>query len=163
MAKYITLANGKRKMESAVNSSAGAADANKIVELNAQGQIDDSMLPDQDVRTAISGEALAAGDFVHILSDGTVVKADFSNGRGADGYVKDGVASATAVKVYFEGVNGGLSGLTPGRVYLDSTGQVTSTPKDPDTATSGQIHQYLGKAISATEIQTEIQDCVILA
>ena len=160
----MTLDSGKRKLEDGLSVSAGAADSGKIVETNADGKIDDSLLPDQDIREVDSGEALSAGDYVHIDSSGEAVKADFSNGRGADGFVKDSVSAGVAVKVYFEGVNADLSSLTAGtRYYLDTTGNVTATPKDPDTANAGEIHQYIGKAVSTTEIQTEIQDCVVLA
>lgn len=156
--QFITLENGKRVLRTAIGTSAGAADANKIVQTDASGKIDPTLLPDLDSATKVAGEALSAGDFVHILdTTGEIVKADATNGRPAHGFVKDAIAAAASGVVNFEGTNAGLSGLTPGkRYYLDAAGAVTLTPK----SASGELHQYLGTSCSATEITTEIADCI---
>jgi len=163
--KFMTLSGGKKVLTASNNSSAGAADANKIVSLNADGLIDPSMLTDSDVTNMVSSENLTAGDYINIFDDAGTVKArlaDNSNGRPAHGYVKDTVTAPATVNVYFEGANANLSGLTEGaRIYLGTVGGIIETPLDPDTIT-GDIHQLLGIAISDTEVNTDIQDCVTL-
>ena len=162
--KYMTLENGKRKLEEASDSSAGAANAGDIVALNSAGQIDASMLPTTGTKNIEVGEAVSAGDFVEIYDDGGTTKirpADNSNGREANGYVLDSGAPAATVNVYFDGANSGLSGLTVGsRYYLSTAGDVTATPLDP--ATESGIHQFLGVASSATELCVQIEDCITI-
>lgn len=160
--KYMTLENGKRKLEEAADSSAGAANAGDIVALNSAGQIDASMLPTTGTKSIEVGEAVSAGDFVEIYDDGGTTKirpADNSNGREANGYVKDAGAVAASVNVFFDGGNTSLSGLTPGaRYYLGTAGDVTDTPLDPASETG--IHQFLGVASSSTELCVQIEDCI---
>jgi hypothetical protein len=71
------------------------------------------------------------------------------------------VTSGQNATVYFEGNISGLSSLTPGaRYYLSATpGGVTATA--PSTAT--QLKQFIGKAISTTEISFEPEDGLVLA
>lgn len=163
--RFLNLENGKRKLESAIDSSAGAADSGKIIKLDSSGKIDLTLLPNgigEDAVEIAAFEDLAAGDFVNIFDNGgsvAVRKADKSSGRDANGFVLDAVTAPAAVKVFFEGTNSALSGLTIGaRYYLDTVGDVTTTP----TTTTGDIHQYLGKAFSATELTTEKDDCIVI-
>lgn len=165
--KYMTLENGKKVLGKSKDVSAGAADAGQIVSLNAAGLIDPSMLEDSDVTSIPAFEDLSAGDYVNLFDDGGTLKArkaDNSNGRDAHGYVKDTVVSPAAVNVYFEGANANLSGLTKGaRIYLDTVGGVTEVPLDPTLpANDAKIHQFLGVAISNTEVNTDIADCIKL-
>lgn len=161
----MTLTAGKKVLVEANDSSAGAGDAGKLVALDSSGQIDPSMIPSLEVKSITSFEDLAAGDFVNLFLDGGVIKArkaDNSNDRPAHGFVKDAVVAPAAVNVYEADFNADLSGLTiGGRVYLGTTGDVIQTPLDPATAT-GDLHQLLGVAISATEMLVEIQDCITL-
>lgn len=161
--KYQTLQNGREKMIEGQTSSAGVADAGKIVALGSDGKIDPSMLPAQDVTTIQASEALSAGDYVNIWNDaGTrkVRKADSTNDRPAHGYVKSAVALNAQATVYFEGANSGQSGLTiGGRVYLSAAGGVQQTAPALPTDI---IHQFLGIAISATEVNTDIEDAIVL-
>jgi len=163
--KFLNLENGKKKLDSAIESSAGAADSGKIIKLDSSGKIDLTLLPNgigEDAVEIVTFEDVSAGDFVNIFLDGGVAKvrkSDSSNLRDANGFVLDSVTAPAAVKVFFEGTNSQLSGLTIGaRYYLDETGNVTDTPK---TAT-GELHQYLGKAFSATELTTEKDDCIVI-
>jgi len=160
--KYMTLENGKRKLNEAADASAGAANAGDIVALNAAGQIDPSMLPTTGTKSIEVGEAVSAGDFIEIYDDGGTTKvrpADNSNGREANGYVLAAGTVASNVNVYFDGGNSSLSGMTPGaRQYLSTAGDVTETPLDPATQTG--IHQFLGVASSATELCVQIEDCI---
>lgn len=165
--KYMQLVSGKKTLAKSKDVSAGAADAGEIVALNSQGLIDQSMLTDIDNTNVPSFEDLSSGSYINLFDDGGTVKArlaDNSNGRPAHGYVKESVIAPAAVTVYFEGANANLSGLTEGaRQYLGTLGQPVETPLDPtNVADDGKIHQLLGVAISDTEVNTDIQDCIIL-
>jgi hypothetical protein len=163
--KYMKLESGKKALQAANDVSAGAADAGKIVALDSAGKIDPSMLTDQDVSNLVAFENMAAGDYVNLFLDSAVIKArlaDNSNDRPAHGYIDDTVTAAANVNVFFEGSNTNLSGLTIGaRQFLGTVGQTIEVPLDP-TVVTGDIHQLLGISISATEINTDIQDCILL-
>ncbi len=166
--KPIQLVNGKFTQVEATVVSAGAGDAGEVVALDSSGKIDVSVLPTgvgPNVKVILASEAIGAGKYVNVWDNGgtpNIRLADNSNGREAHGFVKDAVASAANGTVYFEGTNDDLSGLTPGaRQYLGTAGGVTATP--PTFAGGAAIHQLVGSAISATEIDTDIDDCVVLA
>lgn len=184
---------GRTKMVAAILTSAGAGDAEKVVATNASGVLDDtllnaatsgankvlktkgdgtideSVLPTgigADVKKAEASEALAAGDLVNIWNDsGTekVRKADATTeGKESVGFVKSSFSSGVEADVYFEGRITGLSGLTPGaRQYLSaaSAGQATATA--PSTA--GNVVQFIGVAVSATEIDFEAGEPITVA
>ena len=166
--KYIKLLGGKLTSVEATVVSLGAAQAGDIVALDPTGKIDVSLLPvgvGPDVKILEASEALSQGAYVNIFNDGGTEKvrlADNSNGRDAHGFVKAAFAATNNATVFFEGANEDLSGLTPGqRVYLGTSGGIITTPLDPDVDT-GKIHQLLGTAISATEVNTDIADCISL-
>lgn len=166
--KPIQLVGGKLTQVEATVVSTGAADAGEIVALDSSGKIDVSVLPTgvgPNVKLVLASEAIGAGKYVNIYDNGgtpNVRLADNSNGREAHGFVKDAVASAANATVYFEGTNDDLSSLTPGaRQYLGTAGGVTATP--PTFAGGATIHQLVGSAISITEIDTDIDDCIVLA
>lgn len=161
--KFINLENGKLKQNDAVNISTGASDVDKIVKLDSTGRLSETMMPvgiAADVKVLVASEDLTAGQYVNIWNNGgteTVRLADATNGRDAHGFVKAAHLNASNATVYFEGANDDLAGLTPGaRYYLDTAGAATSTPR-----TTG-LHQFLGVAISPTEINTDIDDCIVL-
>ena len=161
--KFINLENGKLKQNDAIEVSTGAPDGGKILKTDSTGRIDSSVLPvgvGPDVKVVEASEDLNAGDYVNFWNDGGTEKvrlADASNGRDAHGFVKAVALTAANATVYFEGPNDDLTGLTPGaRQYLDTAGGVTAVPR-----TTG-LHQFLGIAISATEINTDIDDCISL-
>jgi hypothetical protein len=89
-------------------------------------------------------EALSANNLVNIHSGG-MRKADKTLNREAHGYVVAAVPVGAYAAPQFDGKIVG-SGLTPGLVYLGAAGAVTSTP-----ATSTDMHQQVGAALSATE------------
>lgn len=162
---FLNLEAGKRKRNTALETSAGVADAGKIVMTDSTGRLDNSLLPvgiGADTQDIVSFENLVAGDFVNIFNDGgtpSVRKADATNGRDANGFILTGVTAPAVATVYFEGTNTQLSGMTPGaRQYLSTAGALTETPN----TTTGQLHQYLGKASSATELNVELADCILL-
>ena len=161
--KYIALNAGKLTNTEATVVSAGAGDAGEIVALDGDGKIDVSVLPvgvGPDVKVLITSENLSAGDYVNIYDNATVATArlaDKSNNRPAHGFVKAVTTSPAVATVYFEGPNANLSGLTVGaRQYLDTVGGTTETPQ------STGLHQLLGIAVAATEINTDIEDCIVL-
>lgn len=167
--KYRTLGPSGETEASGVVVSSGASNDGDLVALDAAGKIDTSVLPDgvgADVKVFPASEALSAGNWVNIWDDSGTVKvrkADASGGvaKQADGYVKAAVDQGNNATVYFDGTNADQAGLTKGaKYYLSATpGVVTATI--PTTA--AHIAQYLGKAISATEISVEIGEPVIRA
>jgi hypothetical protein len=171
MAKYLTHNGFGQAAETlTVQTSAGAASADKIPSLTAEGVLDPTLLNaattgagkvllldgsgrvsqavmpvgiGQDAGSIQASENLAAGDPVNVHSVGgaaRVRKADASSGKEAHGQ------TAT---VLFEGTNTAATGLTPGaRVYLGAAaGAVVSTT--PPTG-NGVLAQLIGFATSAT-------------
>jgi len=166
--KPLQLVNGKITQVEATVVSAGAGDAGEIVALDSSGKIDVSVLPTglgPNVKLVLASENIGAGKYVNIFDNtGTanVRLADNSNSREAHGFLLDAVTSGNNATVYFEGTNNDLSGLTSGaRQFLGTAGGVTSTP--PTFAGGATISQLVGTAISATEIDTDIDDIVVLA
>lgn len=150
----------------ATESSAGAANAGDIPALGDDGRLSSTMMPVgvmADTYSGVASEALAAGDFVYIKSDGQVAKASAAvAGVQSDGFVLSAFASAASALVYFEGRNTSRSGLTVGaRYYLSDTtpGGITMTP----VVGAGKKHQFLGRAITATSLAFEGDDAIILA
>lgn len=169
MAKFIKLNGGRLQEESGVTVSAGAADAGRLPQLDASGRLDNSVMPvgiGADTASIQASEALAAGDFVNIHNVSgapRVRKADAAtSGKEAHGFVLAAVSSGANATVYFEGQNTQVTGKTPGaRQYLSPTTPGATTETPPSAA--GQVVQFVGVAISATSITTEIEDGVILA
>lgn len=150
----------------AVNASAGAGDAAKIVQLDSSGRIDSTMMPvgmGADSQVITTSEALAAGDFVNIWNStgAKVRKADATvAGKEAHGFVLSAFGSSASATVYFEGTNTAVTGQTPGPVFLSTTaGGATSTAPSG----SGNVVQRIGFAISATAINFQSQPPITLA
>jgi hypothetical protein len=169
--KFLARESGKTKQKKAIQQSTGAADAGKIPALDSSGRFDESLMPlgiGAQVDILPASEALDAGDYVNIFSDSGVAKvrkADNSNGRPADGFVSEAVASSADATVYpLDGVNAAMSALTPGAEYwLGTAGDVIATPLDEtDPLNENKISQQIGKALSATELRTDDYGYVIL-
>lgn len=150
----------------AVNASAGAGDAAKVVQLDGSGRIDSTMMPvgiGADTASITTSEALAAGDFVNIhnSSGAKVRKADATvAGKEAHGFVLSAVGSGASATVYFEGANTGVTGQTPGPVFLSTTaGQAASAAPSG----SGNVVQRIGFATSASSINFQSLTPVVLA
>lgn len=163
--KFIVLESGRKKQKQAIDTSTGVTDANKILRTDSTGKIDSSFLPNgigDDAKILEASEAIDAGDFVNIFDDGGVAKirkADASNDRPANGFVTTAIVLGASDKVFFEGANDALSGLTIGaRYYLDAAGNVTTTAK----SAAGELHQFLGVACGATELTVEMSESVLL-
>jgi hypothetical protein len=158
--KFLGLVSGVRTLFTAIASSAGVADANKIIATDSTGKIDSTLMPagiGAATESMVASEALTAGDFVNIwLDTGTrkARKADASNGRAANGFVTANVALNANATVILQGANTSLTGLTVGsRYFLSATTPGGSTLTAPTT--SSHIIQELGIAVSATSINFE--------
>ena len=167
--KFIQQVAGVLTEKQASNSSTGADDAGSIVALNDQGVIDTTMLPPglgAATYSIVASQNLLAGDYVNIWDDaGTakVRKAEASDiGLKAHGYVLEAVTSGDNALVYTDFYNDQLSGLTPGVTYFLSPtapGEITATaPSGTD-----EIVQRLGVAVSATRLDVEISQPIVLA
>ena len=166
--KYQTLQGGKGKLIEATVASTGAGEAGDIVALDPSGKLDASVLPvgvGPDVKIVEATEALTAGDYVNIYDDSGTPKvrlADNSNGREAHGYVLAAFAITENAQVFFEGPNTAApTALAGQRAYLGTAGDVITTPLDPATDT-GKLHQLLGSYVDTDEINTDIDDCIVL-
>lgn len=158
--KFLTIAAGIRTLVTAIATSAGAGDANKIVATSSDGRLDASLMPTgigAATITVVASEALTAGDFVNIhdSTGAKVRKADSSNGRVAHGFVLAAVANAANATVYLQGLNTGLTSLIPGQLrFLGTAGASTATA--PTTAS--HVVQELGICISTTGLNFEYND-----
>ena len=114
-----------------------------------------------DVKAMVASEGLNAGSYINIYSNAGVQNArlaDASNDRPAHGFVKNAFLTGETASIYFEGANDDLAGLTVGaRYYLGTAGLATITPR-----TAAGLHQFLGIAISTTEINTDIDDEIVI-
>jgi hypothetical protein len=153
--KYIANSAGTLTEVSAIQASAGAGDAGKIPALDAAGRIDNSMMPTgigADTASVTASENLAAGDWVNIWNStgAKVRKADATvAGKEAHGFVLSAVTSGNSATVYFEGTNTGVTGQTPGIVYLSTTAGLGASSA-PSSA--GNVVQRIGFAVSATAV-----------
>lgn len=157
--KYIRNSSGVLTEEAAIASSAGAGDEGKIPALDAAGLLSQTMMPvgiAPDTASIVSSENLAAGDVVNVWDDaGTpkVRKADATTaGKEAHGFVLEAVTAPASATVYFEGSNTGVSGLTAGVQFLQTTaGQVGPTAPSG----SGNVVQRVGVAVAAAKLNFE--------
>jgi hypothetical protein len=141
-----------------------ANDAGRIPILNAGGQLDAGFVP-------VAGSTFAATNGTTVLTGGEALTFVASVTELADAddvtlpvmaFASAGAAGGAAVEVITPGhVVSGLSGMTPNaRQYLSLTaGGIT---EDPSIATGGFAVgngvQYLGRAISATELMFQPAD-----
>lgn len=168
---FLARVAGKTKQLFGIATSAGAADAGKIPALDSTGKLDMSLMPvgiGANTTIVPASEAIGAGKFVNFHANAGAMNvrlADNSNGRQADGYVKDAVTSAANATVYpLDSTNSALTGLTPGsRYWLGTAGGVLAAALDPtDVANVGKVCQELGTAKSATELVTDDLGHVVL-
>lgn len=190
--RYQTLLAGIRTLVAAITSSAGVADAEKIVATNTSGVLDDTLLnaattgasvtlktkPDgtidtsvlppgigTDTASVVASEALAAGDFVNIWDN-----AGTANVRKADATT----AGKEAIGFVLEAVLSTASAT----VYFEGrntqlTGltpgarqYLSTTPggrTETAPATAGNVVQHLGAAYSATALNFEPSDSITIA
>lgn len=166
---FLARVGGFTKQIFGIQASAGAADAGKIPALDSTGKIDSSMMPTgigANTVVATTTEALSAGAFVNLYDAGGAISArlaDNTNGREAWGYVNLAYAIGDPATVQrMNTVNGQLSGLTPGAEYWLGTAGGFVTPALDAVADTGKLDQFLGIAISGTELATEPFDSITL-
>ena len=145
----------------------GSADAGKTLLLDASGRISSTAMPvgmGADTASITASEALAAGDLVNIWSDGgafKVRKADAgAAGKEAHGFVLAAVSAGAAATVYFEGTNTQMTGLTPGALFLSATAGKAQASAPTG---AGQVVQRVGFAVSATALNFQASQPVVLA
>ena len=165
--KYIHNNAGVLTEKAALQSSAGAGDAGKIPALDAAGRLDTSMMPvgiGADTASVVTSENLASGDLVNIWNDagtGKARKADATTaGKEAHGFVLAAVTAPAAATVYFEGTNTAVTGLTPGPQFLATT---AGLPTATAPSAAGNVVQRVGVAVSATALNFEAQQPIVLA
>ncbi len=165
--KFIKQVAGTLTEQEALVQSVGAGSAGKIVALDAQGKLDNSVLPTgigADIASLVASEGLAAGEFVNIYNDAGTPKCRLADattsGKEAHGFVLAAVTSGALAVVYFEGTNNQVTDATAGPVFLSTTaGRFTSTA--PSAA--GNVVQRVGIATSATSVNVECGQPVVLA
>lgn len=148
-------------------TSAGAGDSGKLPALDGSGKLDTSFMPvgiGADTAAIATSETLAAGDLVNIWNNGgtaNVRKADATtSGKEAMGFVLSAFTHPTTATVYFEGSNTAVSGRTPGVQFLSTTAGSTTTTAP---SSSGNVVQRVGVATSATNINFQWNDPIVLA
>lgn len=158
--KYLSLDNtGNLQEVEATASSAGEADAGKVVALDAGGKLDETMMPpgvSDEIQVAVAGEALTENDIVNFYDDTGTLKTRKAcaadDTKPAHGYVKAAVENGSNATVYTDGFLPG-TGFTKGSKYFLSETPGTATATPPTTASA--IVQAVGVAISATAIKFE--------
>lgn len=147
-------------------TSSGSGDSGKVVALDGTGRIDTTMMPvgiAADTAILTATESLSAGDWVNVWnsSGAKVRKADATvSGKEAHGFVLSAFSNGASATVYFEGMNTGVTGQTPGVIFLSTTaGQGSSTAP----SSSGNVVQRIGFATSATSVNFQSQSPIVLA
>lgn len=158
MAKYMADVSGTLTEIQALIVSAGVADASKIVQTDASGRLDISLMPvgvGAEVVVVPSFENLTAGNFINLFDNSGAVnsrKADATtSAKPAVGFVLSNVTSPAISTVYgISTKNTALSALTLGVQYwlAISAGGVTLTAPN----SSGNIVQRLGTSSSLTDL-----------
>jgi hypothetical protein len=154
--KFLTFLSNKIQFVTAIASSAGAGDANKIISTGSDGLIDPTLMPTgigADTQSVVASENLSAGDWVNVYDNGgtpSVRKADANPERACTGFVLSSVSSAANATVYRSGTNTALTGLTTGTYYYLSATAGTGTATAPTT--SGDVIQGLGYAATSSSI-----------
>lgn len=165
--KFLNLTAGVPTQETAINTSAGAGDASKLIKLDSSGRIDATMMPigtDIETQSITTSEALSAGDLVNLWNS-TGLKARKADataaGKEAHGFVLASASSGAAAQVYFDGIVSGLSGMTVGaRQFLATTAGART-----ETAPSGggNMAQIVGVALSATTMKFRPEMGILVA
>ena len=160
--KYYYNNDGRITQKEAAQTSA----VDSVVSSGADGKIDISFMPTgigADTKVCPASEALTAGNFVNLWSDGGTLKARKADattaGKEANGFVLANVASGANATVYRQGDNTQLTGMTIGaRQYLATTagGRTETAP-----SATGNVIQYLGTADSATSMTFEERESFV--
>lgn len=164
--KFLYNNSGNITEKVALTTSAGAGDAGKIVALDNSGRLDATFMPVgivPETASVATSESLSAGDWVNIWNNGgtfSVRKADATSIKPADGFVLSAFVHPTTATVFLEGTNTAVTGASPGRQFLSTTPGLSSNTAPTGT---GNIVQKIGTATSATTVNFEPQDFIVLA
>ena len=164
--KFLTLVNGIKTLVSAITSSAGAGDANKIIATDSNGKIDASFLTGVDDQTEeyVTSEDLTDGMYVNIFENtgtDTARRADATLGLPAHGFVLASTTTGQNAVVYTIGKNTSETGKIAGSIqFLGLAGASSSTPV---AETTGYINQVLGNALSDTIVRFEYNNYIDIA
>lgn len=159
--KYISIVGDHEQEVLPAVVSAGAPDANKIVALDSTGHLDASVLPSgitPDQKAGTSNGTITAKDICYIETAGTITRASAAAGtpHAGLGWALTSVATGQPIVIQLQGIIAGLSALTPGARYFLSNvtpGGIIIGSSAP--AATGELWQYIGTALSATELQFE--------
>lgn len=170
MARYLEFDRntGMLKEVTPVTTSSGAADANKIPQLNAAGKLDVTLMPPEigvEAITYVAAETISAGNLVNIYYDSTaggvrVRRASNDNNQPAHAFALESGTTGSNVRVMTDGIISGLTGLTPGKIYF--LGTAGGLSNDPPTQ-SGRIAQSIGYAINSTELVFDPDTPIVIA
>jgi len=160
MANTLQLISGVIQRIVANVTSAGAADAGKLIQLNGSGKLDTTLLPaaalvGNEDYSLVASEALSAGDLINVFDNaGTpnIRKADATDAtKPPMGFVVAAVSmGASGTARIGNGVIAGKTGLVIGsRYYLSAAtpGGITTTAP----SATGNVVYAVGRAKSATE------------
>ena len=173
MSDYINiLPTGKKQQFAAANASTGAADADRLVKTDANGVIDQSLLPtglgsQSKVLPVDGGVNIPAGSYVSITAAGEAIVANASVGvdqAPAVGFVLEATDADGNSEVFFEGVNTAVRGgpFTPGQTLYLADGEGAVATAVPPSG-SGDLVQVVGKACDTTAAIFIEDDGVCLA
>jgi hypothetical protein len=160
--------NASGILDDTILNATVSSSANKLVKLDGSGKLDSTVMPTgigADTLAVTASEALAAGDLINIWNDGGTAKArkaDAStSGKEAHGFVLSAVSSSASATVYFEGTNTQMTGMTPGVQFLSASTAGKTTTTAPSA--SGNVVQRVGFATSATAMNLQCSDPIVLA
>lgn len=152
--KFLTLpTTGKTTLLTAINTSTGVTDANKILSTNSLGQIDASFMPagvEIQVEPAVATEDLVAGNFVNIYDNGGTpsVRKAIANDvdKIANGFILTNTLTGETADVFTKGVNTSLASTEGLQYYLSATTAGLGTLTAP-AQTAGNFLQVLGVGV----------------
>ena len=166
--RFLSLVGSIRTFVEGLTTSAGPADAGKIIAAGDDGKLHPSFLPPgvgaSVVQAPNGATALNAGQFVNLKGAGNTVQlADrTSYSKRVQGYVLSGVAPSGTATVYTDGQNNALSGLVTGDTYYASATAGAITNSVPQLG-SGEIYQVVGTALNATTLDFDYDEPVVWA
>lgn len=167
MAKFLSLLTGRVSEVQPITASAGAGDASKMIQTDSNGLIDPSLMPSgitPDQKAGTSNGTITAKDLCFVEAAGTIARATAAAGTPNQciGYALTSVATGQPITIQLEGKLNGLSGLTPGSRYYLSDVTPGGLLIAPGPVGAGKISQFVGTALSATELNFEPDDAIAL-
>lgn len=157
----VNTTSGEIERKTAIATSAGATDADKIPRTGPDGKLDASFMPatgGESAETVAASEALAAGDWVnfHVVGGARRVRKAVAadNTKVAQGYVAAAVNSGADAQVFTKGINGqvapaGFTANDVGAPVFLSAGTSGGCSKTPPSG-AGNIVQRLGFVVEVS-------------